>query len=97
MMWTIEEAIMTIRGLEPRLFAYHLALTGSVLYEGSSDKDLDIIVYPHRTGKKILKPELAIGYLKLTNLGQSEHEYDDKVVYKTKDTQGRIIDLFFLQ
>lgn len=48
-MHTIESAIALIRQIEPVLAAngYHCALTGSVLFKGSSEKDVDVILYPH--------------------------------------------------
>lgn len=48
-MWTRETAIPFLAALE-EFFAqngYHCALGGSVMYRGDSDKDLDVIVYPH--------------------------------------------------
>lgn len=31
-----------------KLMGYHVALGGSVMYNGESKKDLDVIVYPHK-------------------------------------------------
>lgn len=41
-MWVAER-------LEPKMAEHgaHIALGGSVLYRGTSEKDLDILVYPH--------------------------------------------------
>lgn len=46
--WTLEEALMLIRGLQPetRKFGYHLCLGGGVLNKGFSDKDLDLYFLP---------------------------------------------------
>lgn len=46
---TLELALKTIRELEPILaeIGYHSALTGGVLFRGESEKDIDIILYPH--------------------------------------------------
>jgi hypothetical protein len=47
--WTLERGIELARKLEPLLaeVGWHVALAGSVLRDGKSDKDLDLIVYPH--------------------------------------------------
>ncbi len=48
--WTLEQGIDFIKHLEPHLFPYyHAALAGSVLLYGKSTKDLDIIVFPHKS------------------------------------------------
>lgn len=54
--WTLESAVEFIRDLEPILasLGWHCALTGSVLYKGESRKDLDLVVYPHRTSNHSL-------------------------------------------
>lgn len=50
-MWTLEEGVMFVHGLEHFMkdIGVHVGITGSVLYKGSSTKDLDIILYPHST------------------------------------------------
>jgi len=47
---TLEQAIIICRDIEERLkeIDYHCGLTGSILYKGWSEKDIDIIVYPHQ-------------------------------------------------
>jgi hypothetical protein len=46
--WRREEAIMLIRSIWNgcAIYGYHVALTGSVLYDGVSNNDLDLILYP---------------------------------------------------
>jgi len=46
---TLDDAVEVIRSIEwdLRKIGAHTALTGSVLYTGSSDKDIDIIIYHH--------------------------------------------------
>lgn len=48
-MITLTEGVEFCQWLEPQLANHgaHCALMGSVLYAGSSEKDLDIIVYSH--------------------------------------------------
>lgn len=45
-MWTLEESLILIRKLQPKVFlhGYNLCLGGSVLNQGSSTKDLDLYV-----------------------------------------------------
>ena len=50
MMWTMGEAIEFIKSLEAAVSPhYHIALAGSVLTRGESSKDLDVMVFPHRS------------------------------------------------
>lgn len=60
-MANLEYAVAVIRTLEPLLAAagYHPALTGSILYKGESNKDIDVILYPHDP-KVILPPKELI-------------------------------------
>ena len=50
-MWTRDEAIWVVEKLEPKLaeMGAHCALAGSILYRGTSDKDLDLVIYPHQS------------------------------------------------
>ena len=45
-MWTLNEALEYIRAVQPEFkkFNYHIGLCGSVLNNGESAKDLDIVV-----------------------------------------------------
>jgi hypothetical protein len=47
--WTLIEALDFIRRLEPFVepAGYHVGLLGSVLLKGDSEKDLDVLLYPH--------------------------------------------------
>jgi hypothetical protein len=48
--WTLSDALPLIVKLASELAPdYHLALAGSVLLRGASDKDLDLVVYPNST------------------------------------------------
>ena len=46
--WTMTDALLLVRTLQPRLHAHnwHVALGGSVLNTGRSDKDLDLFFLP---------------------------------------------------
>lgn len=47
-MWTLDDALKVIREAQPIIkeFNYHLALAGSVLNNGFSNNDLDIVALP---------------------------------------------------
>lgn len=47
MTWTLEEALEICRRFEDTNCGWHVALGGSVLKNGHSDKDLDLIFFPH--------------------------------------------------
>lgn len=51
---TLKSALNYISILQPLALAngYSLGLTGSCLFHGESDKDIDIIVYPYKTGQE---------------------------------------------
>lgn len=53
-MWTLEEALPIVRDLTTALreIRYAVALGGSVLYRGTSTKDLDLVVYPYCVPEK---------------------------------------------
>jgi hypothetical protein len=50
MMWNRDDALILMPKLEAiaKFMGYHVALGGSVMYNGESKKDLDVIVYPHK-------------------------------------------------
>lgn len=50
--WSLEEALALVRELEETVsvFGWHVGLTGGVLKRGYSEKDVDIIAYPHKRG-----------------------------------------------
>lgn len=106
-MWTLEQAMSVIEPLEPKLgnIGFHCALNGSVLYNGKSEKDLDLIIYPHTkvngvtpdwdSAKSLLKD--YFGAVKITDCGGVSQLRDDKEVSWLKTSTGKRIDFFFLQ
>lgn len=52
--WNLLQGLDFVRALEDHLSpaGYHVALTGSVLTEGSSRKDIDVMIFPHSTSAK---------------------------------------------
>lgn len=104
--WTLAEGIAVVRSVELVAIAhgFHAAIGGSCLHRGASRKDLDIILFPHKTGaydelpndKRPLIEALRFdGFLDWKKL---DHEYqgDGKIVYRA-DYLGKRIDFFFLK
>lgn len=81
---------------------YHVGLLGSVLHTGQSFNDLDLVVYPHKTDKKLLNTNLRDIINNLLDIGhklvERDHKhYDDaKEVWKGK-YQGDVVDFFFMK
>ena len=52
---TTEEAVRLATYLEPILakVGYHCGITGSTLYKGGSNKDIDVIIYPHNPKNRL--------------------------------------------
>lgn len=107
-MWAREDAVELLSKFEAFLAkqGYHCALGGSVLYRGNSEKDLDVIVYPHHTREcqsvNDLWPHI-ITYFSPEECGKCAnkegtrlHIRDGKVVHWLKK-QGQRVDFFFLQ
>jgi len=101
-MWTRETAFQFLEPLEKFLAGngYHCALAGGVMYKGTSDKDLDVIVYPHDRDNCILVDvlwERLRGFLSplksFNSKGSSRDSKDVRVFY----VAGRRIDFFFLK
>lgn len=98
--WNIEQAQKLCSNLEHTLKSVgaHVALGGSVLYNGQSSKDVDIFVYPHRGNDEPLSPVLS----KLYEWGFSDSidkpsTGGGKVIRVMNDISGRRVDFFFFQ
>jgi hypothetical protein len=96
-------AVALIRLMEPLVAAigYHTALTGSVLYTGGSDKDTDIIIYPHdpkhpREDQEIMTALAPLGITGAPIIHPNVvAHYALRNVWRC-EYQNRRIDLFFL-
>lgn len=105
---TLEKAIEVCREIEELLkpIGYHCGLTGSCLYAGKSEKDVDIIIYPHLVSKQLSLKEILNSLKKFhTNMYPSQSKNlppqiapstMDKLVV-VGDYDGIRIDLFFLE
>ncbi len=107
-MWNRLESLAVFESLEPIVakLGYHCALAGSVLYRGHSDKDLDIILYPHNTEDGLSIDQLwgnLVGHFVPMECGKCASGYaarskrDDKQVRWMKFSNGKRIDFFFLK
>lgn len=68
--WTIVEAQYLLRRLEEALGGkYHVGLLGSVLLDGMSNKDLDIVVYPRDASVHFNRREHVLITTALTKVG----------------------------
>ena len=97
-MWTIETALEFIREQQPRFkeVSFHLALAGSVLNNGKSEHDLDIIVMSMGTQEDISNDNLLnlLASLDAIPLNVHDEEYEeDKIIYRSFE-KGKQIDWF---
>ncbi len=102
-MWNLDQAIQLCRELEKTASAngFHVALSGSVLRDGKSDKDVDVIVYPHKTNDG-LKLDGLMGTFysihRITDWNKRNHEaYGDGKDVFSATQDGKRIDFFFLK
>lgn len=103
--WTFDQAIDLVRQLELKLKReynhYHVALGGSVLHKGLSNKDLDIIIYPHKTTHqdiKWMKSALRqFGLVEISDRGAVHTIYSDGKDVIQYEYQNKRIDIFFLE
>jgi len=106
-MWRREEAVWVIERLEPVManLGAHVALAGSVAYRGTSDKDLDLILYPHQAVEGVpfdwflAKVELEKFFAApaIVDCGGTSQLRDAKKVSWLTTPKGKRVDFFFLQ
>ena len=100
--WSLDEAMAFTNALRKYIFplGFDVALTGSVLAKGYSEKDLDVIVYPLKkissNYTELLKqlPNFGLKFIRLpnNNLGYQ----DDGKNVQVWEYSGKRVDLFFL-
>ena len=109
-MWTREEAIWVVERLEPLLaeVGAHCALSGSVMYRGTSDKDLDLIIYPHANKpldvqenspvSNVLQKFFKCDKLNDATAGNGYDKGDDtsRLILYCWTPKGKRVDFFFL-
>jgi hypothetical protein len=101
MRYSLEELVTLARKLEPFMeeIGCHVAIGGSCLHKGGSDKDMDLYIYPHKdhVSKDVIAQKLlSIGFKdRRTGLSKSSRLPD--VLPTTDSKLGRRIDFFFLE
>ena len=101
-LWTLDQARQFCVELNDYLapFGYGVGLTGGILLRGTSDKDIDVIVYPYKRVSSDFDPmynalpNFGLKYNKLPN--ENRGYADDGKRVEIWDFQGKRIDLFFL-
>lgn len=100
MTYTIEHALNIARQLEPTMARYgiHVAIGGSLVYRGTSDKDIDIFLYPHDRNvdmnpNNIVKRLAEFGYVVRDQDNDSTFVPDVFVAY---GPTGFKVDFFFM-
>lgn len=100
--WTLAEAIVFANFFREFIvpLGFDIALTGSVLTKGSSEKDIDLIVYPLKKVSsdytKLLDklPDFGLKFIRLPNNNQGYQ--DDGKNVQVWEYNGKRVDLFFL-
>lgn len=96
------EAVKIARHFEAVFVDYgiHVALTGSTLYKGWSEKDMDLVLFPHKTKETGLIDKVAV-ILAFQRLDikqwelRDHHDYgDEKTVIKCQ-FDGVTVDLIW--
>jgi hypothetical protein len=107
--WTFVQSLEFVRKLETVLdpLGFHTGLTGSVLQEGKSSNDLDIIVYPHNSGRVNFDPihqalkdmglQLLADHTQVARVWIRKGSFDTKCVEAWKTEKGQKVDLFYLR
>ncbi len=104
-MWTLEEGLEFCRWLRPyvQTAGYDVGLTGSILYWGESDKDLDVILYPYNSEKQdrnklyMMLTQTLMSCTATAAYVQTQWKTGDKKHVEKWEKDGKRIDLFFMQ
>jgi hypothetical protein len=107
MQWTLAGAVLFLQELQTIVApaGYHVGLLGSVLTKGFSDKDLDVLLYPHRTSEQ--NHEVLRQALVKAGLEPWLSDYEVKEKWRGKDSddtkhvevwlyKGQRVDFFLL-
>ncbi len=104
--WSIEEAINLIRHIQPALsrVGWCVGLTGSVLGAGRSEKDLDLILYPHSQKsdiKALHEALIGMGFVISVPVEEVHKKWRSVGSDDTKNVsiwkfQGKRVDIFVL-
>lgn len=98
-MWTRDEAVDLIKECWNgcAVYGYHIALTGSVLYHGVSDNDLDLVLYPrisphddYREALEHLCSKVGVSKMHVIKWDNVEH----KLVFEITTLDQKKINIF---
>lgn len=107
--WTFQDALQFVRLLndEVKEAGFYVAMTGSVLFEGHSDNDLDLIIYPKDSTwydleslKEVLcnlDMEQRCSRALVAKVWERKGTADTKHVEKWRTKDKKTVDLFFLR
>ena len=103
--WTLEQGLEFARQLEVKIKRisshYHVGLTGSTLYKGESKKDLDIILYPHKSTQKdrkyLDKVLIEFGLKFVSDRTETYAVYGNDKEVVQYSYKGKRVDIFFLE
>lgn len=111
MKYTLNDAVTIAARLEPLIakrFNLHLAIGGSCVYRGHSEKDIDVFIYPHN--KNVVIDRNAIwGWLesegftaRIKQPSDDGQENDDftqvpDVLVMDETATGKKVDFFFME
>lgn len=110
--WTLDEAIKLIREIQPEMHnvKYAVSLGGSVLNEGESYKDLDLIInpfYPEEVGEEFIAARAkleTLGFTLVRNREEVANGHDEYAIVSNTNKwieewsfNGKRVDIFFLK
>jgi hypothetical protein len=101
-LWSLEDFLVFAKDLREFIvpLGFDIALTGSVLTKGVSEKDVDIIIYPLKkissNYTELLEklPDFGLKFIRLPNNNQGYQ--DDGKNVQVWEYDNRRVDLFFL-
>ena len=106
--WKLAEAVAFAQYLQPFVLkvGYHVGLLGSVLTKGESQKDLDILLYPHTSAKVDLEGlyttmgeagmKRIVPFANVCRVRAQMKSFDTKHV-EVWEHERRRVDVFFLR
>jgi hypothetical protein len=108
MIHTLQDAVAIAMRLEPLIFAkfnLHIAIGGSCVYRGTSEKDVDIFIYPHSKEVEIERDKIVCwladqGFtyrLKNAESPVDDHTQVPDVWVTTEEATGKKADFFFME
>ncbi len=95
--WELIEAIQLVRRINEATLScdYAVGLTGSVLFKGYSNKDLDLILYPLHNVNTEYERAINVIMVKSSHfrLYVPQRDKDEKLVFMLMGIDGRRIDV----